>query len=158
MDTNMLYYKIYEGDVKPCDYRKWAMNTLDNERSSASLNILSALEEPLNIFEVEDYFNRASSEIDLRKPSHEECAQYFINHLIEAILRDENNAIEIAYEIYIVSSEHINTEDLSISKWYGISEMIDDFRYGDNVANLTRSTLISVIVQEAENQLSEYRK
>ena len=158
MDTKMLYYKIYEDEIKPCDYSKWAMTMLDNEWSSPSLNILSALEEPLNIFEEEDYFNRASSEIDLRKPSHEECAQYFINHLLETILGDENNAIEIAYEIYIVSSEHINTDDLSKSKWYGISEMIDDFRYGDNVANLTRSALISVIVQEAENHLKALRK
>ena len=56
MDTNMLYYKIYEGDVKSCDYIKWAMNMLENDCSSASLNVLSALDEPLNIFEVEDYF------------------------------------------------------------------------------------------------------
>ena len=158
MDINLLYYKIYEGDVKPSDYIKWAINMLDNECSSASLNILSALEEPLNIFEVEDYFNRASSEIGLEKPSHKECAQYFIHHLLDTIMRDEKNAIEIAYEIYIVSNEHINTENLSISKWYGISEMIDDFRYGDNVAKLTRSALISVIVQEAKRQLKESGK
>ena len=156
MDTKLLYYKIYEGDVEPWDYIEWAMNMLENECSSASLNILSALEEPLNIFEVEDYFNRVSSEIVLRKPTYEECAQYFINHLFKTILQDENNAVEIAYEIYKVSSEHINTEELS--KWYGISEMIDDFRYGDNVESLTKSTLTSVIVQEAKKQLQESGK
>ena len=156
MDTNMLYYKIYENDVKPGDYIKWAMNMLKSDCSSASINVLSALEEPLNIFEVEDYFKRASSEIGLRKPSHEECAQYFINHLSKTILQDENNAVDLAYEIYKVCREHINTE--ALSKWYEISEMIDDFRYGDNVANLTRSTLTSVFVQEARNLLKESKK
>ncbi|MBO1911491.1 hypothetical protein J4G37_42725, partial [Microvirga sp. 3-52] len=77
MDTNMLYYKIYKGDVKSYDYIKWAIKMLENDCSSASINVLSALEEPLNIFEVEDYFNRASSEIDLRKPSCEECNQSY---------------------------------------------------------------------------------
>ena len=64
----------------------------------------------------------------------------------------KNIAIEIAYELYKVSCEHINTENSS--KWYEISEMIDDFRYGDNVANITQDNLIRVIVQEAKNQLN----
>ena len=89
MDTNLLYYKIYEGDVLPSDYIKWAMTMLNNDCSSISLNILSVLEEPLNIFEVEEYFHRATREIKLRKPSYEECAQYFIRHLLETIVADE---------------------------------------------------------------------
>ena len=36
--------------------------------------------------------------------------------------------------------------------------MIDDFRYGDNVAKLTQLALISVIVQEAKRQLKESGK
>lgn len=151
MDTNMLYYKIYEGDVKSCDYIKWAMNMLENDCSSDSLNVLSALGEPLNIFEVEDYFRRASREIELRKPSCEECTQYYMNHLLKTILEDKNNAVEVAYEVYEVIREQGYTGDLS--KWFEISEMIDDFRYGDNVTNITRVSLISTIVEEANNQL-----
>ena len=74
MDTNMLYYKIYEGDVKPCDYIKWAMNMLDNECFSASLNILSALEEPLNIFEVEDYFKGLQGKSNCGNPLWRVCS------------------------------------------------------------------------------------
>ena len=155
MDTNMLYYKIYEGDVKSRDYIKWAMNMLDNDCSSTNLNILSGLEEPLNIFEVEDYFNRASREIDLRVPSREECNQYYKIHLLKTILEDKNNAIDLAYEVYKVVREEINTE--VFSRWFELSEIIDDFLYSDNVENLTRTYLTSVIVQVAKNQIKEGR-
>ena len=51
--------------------------------------------------------DRASREIELRKPSYEECAQYYINHLLKTILEDKNNAIEVAYEVYEVSREQV---------------------------------------------------
>jgi len=151
MDTLLLYYKIYQGDVKPVDYINWALKMLENDCSSFSLNILPSLREPINIFEVEDYFKRALRELDLQEPSYEECAAYYIRHLSKKILEDEENALDIAYDIYRVVCALDYPEDLE--EWCNISEMIDDFRYGDNHSKLGKTALIITIVKEAKNQL-----
>ncbi|CRK84535.1 hypothetical protein [Neobacillus massiliamazoniensis] len=153
MDTKILYYKIYESDVKPVDYVDWAIQMLMDGCSAKSLNILSSLKEPLNIFEVEDYFMRASNELNIIKPIHEECAKYYIWELLIKIINDENTAIDIAYKIYEVVREHSNNDELSI--WYEISEKIDDFRYGDNTDNVSEEELKTQIVEEAKKQLKE---
>ncbi|MDZ5472360.1 hypothetical protein SM124_11435 [Bacillus sp. 31A1R] len=151
MDTKILYYNIYEGDVKPIDYVNWAIQMLINGFSSPSLNILSSLSEPLNMFEVEDYFNRASIELNLKKPSQEECVRFYIRDLLLKIIHEENHAIGLAYRMYEVVREHFINEEYSV--WYEISEKIDDFRYGDNIHHITEKTLITHIVEEAKKQL-----
>ncbi|WP_078414237.1 hypothetical protein [Priestia abyssalis] len=156
MNTLILFYKIHQGDVEPIDYTNWALEMLENDCSSFSLNILSSLRKPLNIFEVEDYFRRALRELDLQEPSYEESAVYYIQHLSKKILEDESNAIDTAYEIYGVYRDLDYPEELS--EWYYISEMIDDFRYGDNQSKLSKVALIMTIVKEAKNQLRKNRK
>lgn len=151
MDTLLLFYKIYQGDVKPIDYIDWSLYMLENDCSSISLNILSSLREPLNIFEVEDYFRRASKELDLQEPSFEECATYYIHHLSEKILNDENNTLEIVYEIYKVVRELDYPEELE--EWCTISDMMDDFLYGGNNSNWSEATLLTIIAKEAKNTL-----
>lgn len=151
METKILYYKIFEKKVEPIDYVNWAYKMLGNGISSTSLNILSSLSEPLSIFEVEEYFYRAVREIDIQEPSHEDCAKYFIWNLLKQIIDDEYKAVDYAYEIYEVVREHFINDELNV--WYEISEMIDDYRYGDNVVNITRKFLIASIVNEAKKQL-----
>lgn len=151
MDTKILYYKKFKGIEKPVDYVDWAFTMLENETSTTSLNILASLREPLNIFEVEDYFERALDELRLKEPSYEQCAKYYIRYLLRQIIDDKNNAMNFAYEIYEVVREHFTNEELEI--WYEISEMIDDFRYGDNIKKLTQDYLITIILQEAKKQL-----
>lgn len=151
MDTLLLFYKRYQGGVKPIDYIDWSLNMLENDCLSFSLNILSSLREPLNIFEVEDYFIRALRELDLQEPSFEECATYYIQHLSEKILKDENSAIEIAYEIYKVVRELDYPGELE--EWFNISYMIDDFLYGDNNSNLDEAALLKIIAKEAMTTL-----
>ncbi|MFU2018852.1 hypothetical protein ACM6Q7_28245 [Peribacillus butanolivorans] len=151
MDTKILYYKKFKGSVKSIEYVNWAMHMLANDFSTQSLSILSSFNEPLNIFEVEDYFSRAIRELSLQQPLHEECAKYYIYELLRKILNDEDDVLEIAYEIYNVIREHFTNEELSV--WYDISEKIDDFRYGDNIANITKGNLITTIVNEAKKQL-----
>ncbi|MGY3190165.1 hypothetical protein [Lysinibacillus sp. RS5] len=151
METKILYYKIFEKKVEPIDYVNWACEMLANGISSTSLNILSSLREPLNIFEVEDYFYRAVKEIDIQEPSHEYCAKYFIRYLLKQIIDDEYKAIDNAYEIYKVIREHFINDEWNV--WYEISEMIDDYQFGDNVMNITGKSLISSIVNEANKQL-----
>jgi hypothetical protein len=93
MDTKVLYYKKFEGNVKSHDYVDWAFSMLENGISSTSLNILASLKEPLNIFEIEDYFNRVLKELNLREPSHEESAKYYIQFLLREIIDDKSKAI-----------------------------------------------------------------
>ncbi|WP_251518013.1 hypothetical protein [Oceanobacillus luteolus] len=125
---------------------------LENEVSTTSLNILASLREPLNIFEVEDYFNRALDELDIEEPLYEECAKCYIRYLLIQIVDDNNKAMNLAYEIYEVIREHFTNEELD--KWFEISEMIDDYRYGDNIKNLTKDFIITIIVDLAKKQLS----
>lgn len=155
IDTKILYFKKFKGEEMPIDYINWANSMLENDNSTTSLNILVSLREPLNIFEIEEYFKRAMSELSMKEPSNEECAKHYIRHLLKEILNDKNNAINLAYEIYEVVREHFFNEELEIWYiWYGISEMIDDFRYGDNPSNITHEFLISIIVHETKKQLS----
>ena len=125
---------------------------LENEVSTTSLNILASLREPLNIFEVEDYFNRALDELDIEEPLYEECAKCYIRYLLIQIVDDNNKAMNLAYEIYEVIRENFTDEELD--KWFEISEMIDEYRYGDNIKNLTNDFIITIIVDLAKKQLS----
>lgn len=152
LDIKILYYKRFKGNEKAIDYVNWAYNMLENEVSTTSLNILASLREPLNIFEVEDYFNRALDELDIEEPLYEECAKCYIRYLLIQIVDDNNKAMNLAYEIYEVIREHFTNEELD--KWFEISEMIDDYRYGDNIKNLTKDFIITIIVDLAKKQLS----
>lgn len=152
MDTKILYYKKFEGSIEPVDYINWAIQMLENNFSTQSLNILSSLKKPLNMFEIEDYFTRTIRELSLQKPSHEECAKYYIYELLKRILNNKGDIMSIAYEIYNVVHEHFTNEEVSV--WYDISEKIDDFRYGDNITKITKETLIIAIMETAVQQLN----
>ncbi|MGE7688104.1 hypothetical protein ACQKMI_02730 [Lysinibacillus sp. NPDC097214] len=157
MNTLLLFYKIYQNqDIKTVDYINWAFTMLENNCSSCSLNILSSLREPLNIFEVEDYFKRALSEMELQEPSYEECARYYILHLSEKILQDKNNVFEIVYDINKVIRDIDYPEDLE--EWFIISDMVDEFQYGGNNFKLTKEELIATIIDEAKSQLKNNKK
>ena len=152
MHTKISFYKKFKGNEMLVDYVNWACSMLENEISTTSINILASLREPLNIFEIEDYFKRALGEFSMAEPSYEECAKYYIRHLLRRIIDDKNNAINFAYEIYEVVRENFINEDLEI--WYEISEMIEDLRFGDNSRKITHDFLITTIVQESNKQLS----
>ena len=156
IETSILYYKIYKSKVKPNDYINWALRMLENDYSSFSLNILSSLREPLNIFEVEGYFRNAVSELSIKEPTYTECAEFYIHQLSKKILENENNAIDIAYQIYEIVQDLDYPEDLE--EWYNISEFLDDFKYGDNHFKLSKVALIRTIVNEAINHLRRNSK
>ncbi|MCM3399176.1 hypothetical protein [Oceanobacillus profundus] len=151
LNIKILCFKKFKGKEKPVDYVNWAYSLWENETRTPSVNILASLREPLNIFEVEDYFNRALGELGIKEPSYEECAKCYIRYLLMQIIDDHNKAINLAYEIYEVVREHFTNEELEI--WFEISEMIDDFRYGDNINKFTEDFIITIIVQEAKKQL-----
>lgn len=152
MDTKILYFKIYECKVTSDDYVNWAIAMLIKGYSTYSLNILASLRDPLNIFEVEEYFNRAFIELSLREPTHQECVESYLSHLMRRIVENENNAIDIAYDdVYFMVRDHFINEELLV--WYEISEMIDDYRYGDNIEKITKEVLITKIVEEAKKHI-----
>lgn len=151
METGVLYYKKFERKVLAIDYIEWAFCMMHNGMSKPSLNILGSLTEPLNIFEVEDYFNRALNELDIAEPSYEESAKHYVRYLLRQIVDDPSMAIDNAYEIYTIISEHSLDEELE--RWYEISEMIGDFLYGDNINNITRDFLNKFIIKVSEQQL-----
>lgn len=153
MDTLLLFYKIYEGDVKPVDYIHWALKMLEDNQNSFSLNILASLTEPYNPFEVEDYFRRSARELNLEEPTYEKSAAFYIRYLSKRIVEDEENAINIAYDIYKVVCDLDYPENLE--EWCNISEMIDSFRYGDKYLFIEKAELIEIIVKEAEKQLEK---
>ncbi|MFG6497012.1 hypothetical protein P8610_16750 [Fictibacillus sp. UD] len=155
MDTFILYYKIYNKTVVSKDYISWAFHMLENNHSSYSINVLSSLSEAVNIFEVEDYFRRAAKEIQLQQPSYQVCSIHYLQHLATQILLDETHAIDLAYEIYEVMRELDDTPNYKT--WYEISELIDDYRYGDNPTNLTMPALI-ISIQRASKQLLQYKE
>lgn len=151
MNTGVLYYKIFERKVLATDYIGWAFYMLHNGKSTPSLNVLVSLIKPLNIFEVEEYFNRAINELNMAKPSYEESARHYVRYLLREIITDPSKAIDNAYEIYRIAHKYFLDEEQDI--WYEISEMIDDLLYGDNEKNITRTSLTKVIVLESEHQL-----
>jgi len=150
METGVLYYKKFERKVLASDYIDWAFYMIHNGMSNPSLNILVSLTEPLNIFEVEEYFNRALNELAIVEPSYEESARQYVRYLLRQIVADPSIAIDNAYAIYIIAREHCLNEEVI---WFEISEMIDDFMYGDNLQNITRTDIDRIIVQESERQL-----
>ncbi|MGP7816396.1 hypothetical protein [Niallia sp. 01092] len=154
INTFILYYKMYENKVEAIDYIDWTIAMLKSGYSSDSLLILSSLQEPLNLFEVEDYFKRSVKELNIYKPSYEECARSFIVHLSEMILAGGNNMVEVANEIYSVVRSLEYPEDLI--EWYKITEWMDDFRYGDNISNISEQTLTEMIIKIAKNQIGRY--
>ena len=84
----------------------------------------------------------------MQEPPFEECADILHSAFIEKILKDENNALEIAYEIYKVVRELDYPEELE--EWCNISDMIDDFLYGENNSNLNEAALLTIIAKEAK--------
>ncbi|PGS46525.1 hypothetical protein COC46_20865 [Bacillus sp. AFS041924] len=90
--------------------------------------------------------------LNLSAPSHQECAESYLVYLAKKIIDNENNAIDFAYEMYKTVREHFIDEELSV--WYEISEMIDDYRYGDNIGKITKEVLVTKIVEEAKKHIN----
>ncbi|MGE7780378.1 hypothetical protein ACQKL0_10495 [Peribacillus sp. NPDC097264] len=151
VETKILFYKRYEGKAKAIDYVNWAYQKLIDGSSVDSLKTLASFREPLNQFEVEDYFQRVIKEWKMPVPTHEECAKAYLHHLLRQIVGEDRHVTHIAYEVYEVVREHFN----ELNVWYDISEMIDEFHCGENRlrGNLTWEQFLSMIKREAEKQL-----
>lgn len=88
MDTGVLFYKIFEKKVVAADYIEWAFCMLQNGRSTTSLNVLGSLKKPLNLFEVEDYFNKAIKELNIARPTYIMSVRHYVRYLLREIVDD----------------------------------------------------------------------
>lgn len=119
MNLKVLFHKKSENLVTPADYVEWALSMLENDVSSESLYILSSLREPLNLFEVEDYFDRTFKELNLTVPFPEKCARAYIEMLCKDIVSCGSAPFPIIDNIYLVVREYALHE---LTVWYDISE------------------------------------
>lgn len=155
MDIDRLFYKIGKREVEATHYVEWAYYMVEQQYNAEALHILAFLEEPLNIFEVEHLFKRACMELNLQKPTYEEQRNGQVQYLLQQILMDEQRAIALAYEVYAVYRNDMYMDDPGVfaTTWYSISEVIDDFLYGDNANDYSLQQVIQTIVEAAKAQM-----
>lgn len=154
METGSLFYKKFNNIVESKDYVAWSISMIENNHQSISLYSLSTFKEPYNIFEIEEYFERALKELKVSIPSFEESCYEQIRFLSRIILKDENKAIDIAQDIYHISVELGYPDDLE--EWFYISEMRDSFYYGGNRNSYkVKKRLVATIVEAAKQQLKK---
>ncbi|MEH7467005.1 hypothetical protein V7195_10805, partial [Priestia megaterium] len=131
MDTRELFYYIYQKSVTAeKHYLPWALSMLEHEQDSLSLSILASLQPPYNLFEIEDYFQRTLKELSLLKPSEQKCTDYLIYTRLQTIVQHEERALTEANHLYNMFIE-LDCPTKLVG-WLEISDMIDDYQYGDN--------------------------
>ncbi|MHC8515085.1 hypothetical protein [Sporosarcina sp. ITBMC105] len=149
--TDLLFYKIHKMTAEPNDYVCWAIGLLENNQTSPSLLMLASLRTPFNPFEVENYFHRAVRELAIQRPSIEACSMQVTRCLLSKVVEEKEKALDHAYTLYQVLRDDF--PDADSATWFALSELIDDYRYGDNSEKLTEDELIRRIVEKAKEQL-----
>lgn len=155
METNRLFYKKTHGQIEAKDYVEWAYSMLINNYSSNTLSMLAFLEEPLNSFEVEQYFQRTLDELNLVEPMYEEQINAQIQYLLQQIITHKEYAMDYAYDLYKIYVKNFGYEEDKTIVWLYLTDMIDDLKYGDNINNYTKKSVERSILQAAKEQLSE---
>ncbi|WP_079523564.1 hypothetical protein [Solibacillus isronensis] len=153
METNRLFYKKSQCQIEAKDYLEWAYSMLENKYTSSALNILAFLEEPINIFEVEQLFQRAVAELKLDEPTYKKQVNAQLQYLLQQIITDKESAIDNAYELYKIYRDNLGYDEHKTLAWLLITDMVDDFKHGDNKNNYTHELIKQSIVQTATEQL-----
>lgn len=126
MKLEILAYKKYKGIVTSSDYIRWASFLLQ-ENDSIELAKLATMNKDANLFEIEELFQKALSEINLKMPSVQEAIYGYISCLEKKILQNNQSPILVAKKIcQIVYSEGLEEKQ---TEWYEISEWIDRLEY-----------------------------
>ena len=155
MEISRLFYKKTQGEIEAKDYVEWAYSMVENQYTSSALNILAFLEEPINIFEVEQLFQRVIGELTLDEPTYAEQVNAQIQYLLQQIITNQESAMDYAYDLYKVYVKSFGYEDDKTMIWLYLTDMIDDLKYGDNVNNYTKNSVERSILQAAKEQLNE---
>lgn len=154
MESQTLAYQIHKGTVSVKDYIAWSHSLLEKNVSSPSVNIIASFAPNANLFEVEDYFQKALKELQLELPAIESSSRAYIALLATEIMREENEVqlAEFAHEIFRIVVDLQYPEDLLA--WYSISEMLDRLTYDTVSLDFTKDNVKAKIKEEARRILS----
>ncbi|WP_010096242.1 hypothetical protein [Ornithinibacillus scapharcae] len=147
MELLALYYKIYTDRVQPTDYVKWAYHALYLDDLNVKKLASMSMKEQLNIFEIEQMFEDAMNSLQREIPSKEQCIDFHLQQLHVRLLTPTEHAMTIVKEIYDCAIQHELLEEQI--KWQGISDVMDDFQYGDNDHGYTLDKIHQMIVTHA---------
>ncbi|TXC85848.1 hypothetical protein FS935_19590 [Metabacillus litoralis] len=106
-----------------------------------------SIKKPLNIFEIEEMFAGVMKALQQDEPSKEQCFDYHINQIHSQLLLPNSNALSIVKEIYTFTIQHELYEQQM--NWQEISDLIDDYQYGDNYNEYTMDKIYEIIGDHA---------
>lgn len=142
-----MYYKRYSGTVQASDYVEWANHYLYLDVLEIKKLASMSIAESLNLFEIEGMFDDALKAAQIKAPSEELCLHNHLRILHAQLLMPGQNTMSIVKEIYDCTISHgIFEEQLN---WQEISDVIDDFKYGDNLNGYTRDMVNKMIIAHA---------
>lgn len=158
MENEGVAYKIHKGTITAGDYIAWSHQVLEQNIASPSVNIIASLALNTSLFEVEDYFQKALTELQLELPAIESSSRATIALLASEILKEENEAqlAELAQGIFRIVVDLHYPEDLI--GWYDISEMQDQLTYDTAPLPFTREDVHVKMKEEAGRLLERASK
>ncbi|KZB90974.1 hypothetical protein LZP85_09685 [Priestia flexa] len=158
MNTLELHYHIYQDNVKVAEhYLPWAFSMIESDYESTSLYILAALQKPYNIFEAEHYFRRAVEELELKVPTEQECTTYVVYKRLEELINQSDDLFNKVYDLSTLIIYELDSPK-QLASFVEISDLIDDFLYGDNYLKLTETMLKEEILRRAEKLIKSVKE
>ncbi|XKH49598.1 hypothetical protein LG275_08070 [Chryseomicrobium palamuruense] len=132
-----LYFKKYTSQLEAVDFIQWAQDHLylDDSRTKR----LASMPVDSNFFEVQELFKKVRNLHQLEEPTELECAKHRLKSLHAELIKPESDAINLVNEIYRLTIDFDLAEEQLV--WLEISDAIDDFKYGDNLSEMTEDAL-----------------
>lgn len=147
MELFDVFYKRYTGTIEAVDYVEWAIRQLDMDILEVKKLAAMGMGGQLNIFEVEEMFDRAMEGIGENPPSKHQCVDHHLKKLHSQLLFPNENALSVLQEIYEFTITHELFEEQM--KWQEVSDAADDFHYGDNFYGYTEKRIHEMILAAA---------
>lgn len=156
IDLLELYFKKYTLIVKASDYVDWAYNNIESDIIEVKKLASMSIKKSLNIFEIEEMFEAVIKTLQQDEPSEEQCFDYHINQLHSQLLLPDSNVISIVKEIYTFTIQHELFEEQM--NWQEISDVIDEYQYGDTYNDYTKDNINEMIVEHARRIWTQKKK
>ncbi|AJD89591.1 hypothetical protein JMA_02740 [Jeotgalibacillus malaysiensis] len=147
MELLALYYKKYAGAAKASDYVEWACQHLYTDDPEVKKLASMRVKEQLNMFEIEQMFANVMKSLQLTAPSEKACVAAHIKSLHAQLVMPVPQTMQIVNEIYECTVAHDLFEEQM--RWQEVSDIIDDFQYGDNQKGYTADQVKQMITAHA---------
>lgn len=132
-----LYFKKYTSQLEAVDFIQWAQDHLYLDDSMTKR--LASMPVDSNFFEAQELFKKVRNLHQLEEPTELECAKHRLKSLHAELIKPESDAINLVNEIYRLTIDFDLAEEQLV--WLEISDAIDDFKYGDNLSEMTEDAL-----------------